>query len=232
MTFRSPSRNPASWMVWSGNGAFVVNVSSKCRWVALLTGGSNSIIVWTSCRCASQAVLDILWGRKALGVEEDGELRRDATWQVGWGGHHFSLRCLMRRDGWERHDEEVPAHGRNVTNRPSTTRASVWNSHGFGARIIAHADSTLEALRNRHDPMVARELRASRTMVFSERRPRMCGHFWNMWYFFMEPPMCTGFGYPIWWSMCFFFRRMFSTSKRLAFPLHIELARLQCVSNR
>ena len=59
-----------------------------------------------SCRIAVEAVLDILWGRTALVVEEDGELqqRRGKLDEAD----AMVLRCLMRRYGWERRDPEVP----------------------------------------------------------------------------------------------------------------------------
>ena len=181
MTFRSPSRNPASWMVWSCNGACVVNVSSKCRWVALRFQLCQAASDWRFHLHHSVNILSLCvasWMRRTpfFFAVLDAELWLGAArWRSACG---MSAECL-----------------RNVRNRPSTTR-------GFGARIIAwfckvesgeclefawfwcsnyctrrlYFGSTTQSSRSNGG-----ELRASRTMVFSERRPRMRGHFWNMW---------------------------------------------------
>ena len=91
-------------------------------------------------RCASQAVLDILWGRKALVVEEDGELhqRRGKLDEAD----AMYLRCLMRRYGWEQHDEECASllmDGMRQAVHLQQEQVSAIRMV-FGSRIIAHAD--------------------------------------------------------------------------------------------
>ena len=114
--------------------------------------------------CCLQVVLGILWGTKALVVDDEGEVRRrrgkldaaDATY----------LRCLMRRYGWERFDQDV--------------EVCYWSECFPSARYgnkkclqfawllltqLLHPRQTpaLQAMRSRHDPVTVGELRDSRT---------------------------------------------------------------------
>ena len=114
--------------------------------------------------CCLQVVLGILWGTKALVVDDEGEVRRrrgkldaaDATY----------LRCLMRRYGWERFDQDV--------------EVCYWSECFPSARYgnkkclqfawllltqLLHPRETpaLQAMRSRHDPVTVGELRDSRT---------------------------------------------------------------------
>ena len=109
-------------------------------------------------------VLGILWGTKALVVDDEGDVRRrrgkldaaDATY----------LRCLMRRYGWERFDQDV--------------EVCYWSECFPSARYgnkkclqfawllltqLLHPRQTpaLQAMRSRHDPVTVEELRDSRT---------------------------------------------------------------------
>ena len=118
--------------------------------------------------CCLQVVLGILWGTKALVVDDEGEVRRrrgkldaaDATY----------LRCLMRRYGWERFDQDV--------------EVCYWSECFPSARYgnkkclqfawllltqLLHPRETpaLQAMRSRHDPVTVRELRDSRTSVLA-----------------------------------------------------------------
>lgn len=106
-------------------------------------------------------MLDILWGRKALVVEEDGELHQrqgklddaDALY----------LRCLMRKYGWELEEEEVM-----VCLWRQCFEPRVYNKKKlveFAWVVHPRADSTLDALRQRHNPVLVAERRASRQVV-------------------------------------------------------------------
>ena len=119
-----------------------------------------------SCRIAVEAVLDILWGRTALVVEEDGELqqRRGKLDEAD----AMVLRCLMRRYGWERRDPEVP-----TCSWMECFKASIFNKSKcvefawFLVLELLHTRSSpaLEGLRSHHNPTVVRDLRESRTVV-------------------------------------------------------------------
>jgi hypothetical protein len=118
------------------------------------------------CHSAVEAVLDILWGRKALVVDEDGELQQRRG-KLDDADAMF-LRCLMRRYGWERHDPEVP-----ICSWTECYKASIYNKSKcvefawFLVLELLHTRSSpeLEALRTHHNPTVVRELRESRTVV-------------------------------------------------------------------
>ena len=76
------------------------------------------------CCIAVEAVLDILWGRKALVVEEDGELQQRRG-KLDEADAMF-LRCLMRRYGWERRDPEV-----STCSRMECYKASIYNKSKY-----------------------------------------------------------------------------------------------------
>ena len=122
----------------------------------------KSVLSSRCLRCLSQAVLDILWGAKALVVDEDGELRQrrgkldvaDVTY----------LRCLMRRYGWER-----SAGGVEVCSWSECSPSSHYQNKKylqFAWMLVTellHPRNTpsLRALRARHSPALVRELRAN-----------------------------------------------------------------------
>lgn len=117
------------------------------------------------CRLPVQAVLDILWGRKALVVEEDGELhqRRGKLDEAD----AMLLRCLMRRYGWERRDPEVATCAWTECYKASIYKKSNCVEFAWFLLLdLLHTRSSpaLEALRSHHNPTLVRELRESRTV--------------------------------------------------------------------
>ena len=124
-------------------------------------------------RCLSQAALDILWGAKALVVEEDGELRqRRGKLDVADAAY---LRCLMRRYGWER-----SAGGVDVCSWSECFPSAHYQKKKYVrfawtlVTQLLHPRNTpsLQALRARHSPALVRELCASRARNVSPRRRR------------------------------------------------------------
>ena len=73
----------------------------------------------------------------------------------------------MRRYGWEQYDEEAPVCSWMDCYKPSIyNKSKCLQFAWFLVLKLLHTQTStaLEALRNRHDPMVVREMRASRTM--------------------------------------------------------------------
>ena len=110
-----------------------------------------------------QVVLGILWGTKAVVVDEGGEVRRrrgkldaaDATY----------LRCLMRRYGWEKAEAGVDVC--YWSECFSSARYGHNKCLEFAWQLLTqllhpHSTPALRAMRSRHDPVTIRELRESR----------------------------------------------------------------------
>ena len=115
---------------------------------------------------AVQVVLDILWLRKALVIDEEGDLHQRKGKLDD--SDELRLRCLMRRYGWERHDEAVDVcTWMECYKSPSYTKTKYLEFAWFLLLDLLHprTSTELDALRSRHDPGLVREMRDSRTLL-------------------------------------------------------------------
>ena len=113
-----------------------------------------------------QAVLDILWGSKALVVEEDGELhqRRGKLDEAD----SLYVRCLMRKYGWDIEGQDSMFCSWMQCFVPRTySKMKLKDFAWFVMLELLHprTSDALEAVRAHHDPSHVRELRASRLVV-------------------------------------------------------------------
>ena len=109
------------------------------------------------------AVVDILWGRKALVIEESGELRQ----RMGAldDDDMLYLRCLMRRYGWERFTTKAACcMWSEVFRKTMYNKKNCLDFAWFLLQKLLHPRRSvaLDGLRAEHAPQHIRQLRAAR----------------------------------------------------------------------
>ena len=109
------------------------------------------------------AVVDILWGRKALVIEESGELRqRKGALDED---DMLYLRCLMRRYGWERFTTKAACcMWSEVFRKTMYNKKNCLDFAWFLLQKLLHPRRSvaLDGLRAEHAPQHIRQLRAAR----------------------------------------------------------------------